>query len=292
MPSTGDEVEAAFRKLALKYHPDKGGDGNNWLRLQAARNYLRDMLAKKEQAAEDPVSKAKGRLPWLGCYCDVCLPSIMKMAICKGCLVGGGHTCGVLTQMSGRFSKEAKAFMVVKRTHDAMSEQAAITDWRRKVNIDKEAHKELSKMETLKRKQDREQAELDAWNDVNKMKSAAQEMAEDLFEAKHSEPSPSKKQRLAGLSATCEEQLAIPSFERLPYQTCPKCGYDVGFMRDKFRDGHLYMFCKRGRRECAWKTVVPLASLQEPSSSARHSTGHDPRPKPSARPEPTSLTYL
>ena len=39
------------------------------------------------------------------------------MANCKGCLgvaAGGGHSCGVLSKMTGRFSKEAKAFMVIK----------------------------------------------------------------------------------------------------------------------------------------------------------------------------------
>ena len=199
---------------------------------------MQEWLAKREQAAEDPLSKAKGRVPWLGCYCAVCSPVIMKMASCKGCLgvAGGGHSCGVLSQMTGRFSKEAKAFMVIKRTHEAMTEQGAITEWRRKVMIDKEAHKELCKLESQKRKQDREQAELDAFNDIKGVKNAAQEMADDLFEAKHLQESPAKVQRLAGLSSASEEQLAIPSFERLPYQTCPKCSYDIGYMRDKFRE--------------------------------------------------------
>ena len=94
VPGKSEEVEAAFRKLALVHHPDKGGDPERWLRLQAARGYVQEWLAKKEQAAEDPLSKAKGRVPWLGCYCAVCSPYIIKMANCKACLgvaAGGGH---------------------------------------------------------------------------------------------------------------------------------------------------------------------------------------------------------
>ena len=105
--------------------------------------------------------------------------------------------------------------------------------------------------------------------------------------------------RLAGLSSASEERLAIPSFERLPYQNCPKCNYDIGYMRDKFRENHIYMFCKRGRRECSWRTTLPLSSMQEPSSSARPSAaaGDSPGPRPSAvRPKPSSaketLTHL
>ena len=85
---------------------------------------------------------------------------------------------------------------------------------------------ETKARETLKRKQDREQAKLNAFNDINKVKSAAQEMAEELFEAKHHQQSPAKMQRLAASGSTTEDQLAIPSVERLPYQSCPKCGYD------------------------------------------------------------------
>ena len=161
------------------------------------------------------------------------------MANCKGCLgvaAGGGHSCGVLSQMTGRFSKEAKAFMVIKIIHEEMTEKGAVTEWRRKVMIDQQAHKELAKLETQKRKIDREQAELDACNDIKGIKNAAQEMADDLFEAKHFQQSPAKMQRLAGLSSASEERLAIPSFERLPYQNCPKCNYDIGYMRDKFRE--------------------------------------------------------
>ena len=70
-------------------------------------------------------------------------------------LGGGGHSCGVLSQMTGRFSKEAKAFMVIKIIHEEMTEKGAVTEWRRKVMIDQQAHKELAKLETQKRKIDR-----------------------------------------------------------------------------------------------------------------------------------------
>ncbi|CAE7718530.1 unnamed protein product, partial [Symbiodinium necroappetens] len=202
------------------------GDPERWLRLQAARGYVQEWLAKKEQAAEDPLSKAKGRVPWLGCYCAVCSPYIIKMANCKACLgaaAGGGHSCKVLSQMSGRFSREAKAFMVMKISHEEMTEQGAISEWRRKQMIDKEAHKELAKMETQKRKIEREQAELDASNSACSRSSFASgspfwpEMADDLFEAKHFQQSPAKMQRLAGLGSASEEHLAIPSFERLRF---------------------------------------------------------------------------
>ena len=35
-----------------------------------------------------------------------------------GVAAGGGHSCGVLSQMTGKFSKEAKAFMVIKIIHE------------------------------------------------------------------------------------------------------------------------------------------------------------------------------
>ena len=162
--------------------------------------------------------------------------------------------------------------MVMKISHEEMTEKGAITEWRRKQMIDKEAHQELAKMETQKRKMEREQAELDACNDIKGIKDAAQEMADDLFEAKHFQQSPAKMQRLAGLGSASEEQLAIPSFERLPYQNCPKCNYEIGYMRDKLRENHIYIFCKRGR-QCQWKTSLPLSSMQELSSSARASAG-------------------
>ena len=121
-------------------------------------------------------------------------------------LGGGGHSCEVLSQMTGRFSKEAKAFMVIKIIREEMTEKGAVTEWRRKVMIDQQAHKELAKLETQKRKIDRKQAELDACNDIKGIKNAAQEMADDLFEAKHFQQSPAKMQRLAGLSSASEER--------------------------------------------------------------------------------------
>ena len=287
-PGNPEEVEAAFRKLALAHHPDEGGDPERWLRLQGARGYVQEWLARQEQAAEDPLSKAKGRVPWLGCYRQVCSRHIMKMATCKACLGnGGGHSCKVLSQMSGRFGTEAKAFMVMKISHEEMTEQGAITEWLRKQMIDKEAHKELAKQETRKRRMEREQAELDAFNDSQGIKDAAQEMADDLFEAKHLQHSPAKMQRLAGLGSASEEQIALPSFEQLPYQNCPNCNYEIGYMRDKFREKHIYIFCKKGP-QCKWKTVVPLSSMQKPSCSARpcapagDSLGPGPSPGPSA----------
>ena len=111
-----------------------------------------------------------------------------------------------------RFSKEAKAFMVIEIIHEEMTEKGAVTEWRRKVMIDQQSHKELAKLETQKRKIDREQAELDACNDIKGIKNAAQEMADDLFEAKHFQQSPAKMQRLAGLSSASEERLAIPVY--------------------------------------------------------------------------------
>ncbi|OLQ12887.1 hypothetical protein AK812_SmicGene3149 [Symbiodinium microadriaticum] len=111
----------------------------------------------------------------------------------------------VLSWGDPEFSKEAKAFMVIEIIHEEMTEKGAVTEWRRKVMIDQQSHKELAKLETQKRKIDREQAELDACNDIKGIKNAAQEMADDLFEAKHFQQSPAKMQRLAGLSSASEE---------------------------------------------------------------------------------------
>ena len=57
--------EAPAHQPTVVSGTDKGGDPERWLRLQAARGYVQEWLAKKEQAAEDPLSYLiPGRSGW------------------------------------------------------------------------------------------------------------------------------------------------------------------------------------------------------------------------------------
>ena len=50
--ATEFEIKAAFRKLALKFHPDKGGDPEKFKALAAAYDVLSDLLKRRAYDAE------------------------------------------------------------------------------------------------------------------------------------------------------------------------------------------------------------------------------------------------
>lgn len=46
MAASRDEVEAAYRRLAMRYHPDRGGDAGEMARINAARDAMFDRLTR------------------------------------------------------------------------------------------------------------------------------------------------------------------------------------------------------------------------------------------------------
>lgn len=64
-PSTQEEVKKAFHRLAHIHHPDKGGDAEEFKRINAAYTFLMqrgywDMLTKEESKYRAPASTSDG----------------------------------------------------------------------------------------------------------------------------------------------------------------------------------------------------------------------------------------
>lgn len=45
--ATTDEIKKAFKKLAVKYHPDRGGDTDKFKEINAAHEVLSDPVKRK-----------------------------------------------------------------------------------------------------------------------------------------------------------------------------------------------------------------------------------------------------
>ena len=61
--ATEEEIEGAFRRLALKYHPDKGGDNDAFHAIEEAKTRLLDHLATQERLRKKKKKKSRNREP-------------------------------------------------------------------------------------------------------------------------------------------------------------------------------------------------------------------------------------
>ncbi|CAE7779701.1 PGM2 [Symbiodinium microadriaticum] len=128
---------------------------------------------------EDELSKAAGRLK-----CNSCAPLIVKSGNCLVCIrEAGNHTCGLLSTASGRFGPAARAFIFQKIAHDGATEMDGIVAWKREKEKEKLAHRELSKLQTMDRRHQVNQAESAAFDDNESLMKEAKAQADEMFDS-------------------------------------------------------------------------------------------------------------
>jgi len=92
------QIKAAFRELALKHHPDKGGDAEQFKLISAAHQTLMDQAARFTWHVTPPTNSPTTRLLDVGqqCFRNVPRPGIWLTA--PGSL---NHTLGCLLTCPG-----------------------------------------------------------------------------------------------------------------------------------------------------------------------------------------------